>query len=149
MNRAQAKVYSGLTKDQLEIIGCPGAAKHLEIVRKYADGEVVEGKSKSSSSKAWKEILSPNFCVDYEYRIKKPMRTINGFEVPAQEAEIIIDRNTIYCIPDFVADNLYIYREGRYLPKEAVSRGIVFDNKEAAIANAKAMLGIDPYKEES
>lgn len=72
-------------------------------------------------------------------------RIINGFEVPAPEI------NELECDTDFylaspITEQLYmgIIWVGNRTDKFMLNRGLVFLNKEDAIATAKAMLGIDP-----
>ena len=76
-------------------------------------------------------------------------RIINGFEVPAPETEGLNERESYYT-PVF--NNNCFYREekwaeGSLFDLRSLERGIVFLSAEDAIANAKAMLGIDPYGE--
>lgn len=73
---------------------------------------------------------------------------INGFEVPAPET-IKPDNGIEIYLPSPIAE--YLYRidfwDSHYTDKIRLERGLVFLNKEDAIANAKALLGINPYKE--
>ena len=76
-------------------------------------------------------------------------RVINGFEVPAPETEEL-RQGVMYCIS--VPTNKGFYCECEWVGDLEfdfllLERGLVFLTKEDAIANAKAMLGIDPYKE--
>ena len=76
-------------------------------------------------------------------------RAINGFKVPAPETEGLNEREAYYT-PVF--NNNCFYREEKWAKDSLfdlllLKRGIVFLNAEDAIANAKAMLGIDPYEE--
>ena len=77
-------------------------------------------------------------------------RMINGFEVPAPETQDP-EEGTTYYIPLLHTVNLYgkdvWYRDEQW-HKRYIKRGMVFLNAEDAIANTKAMLGIDPYEEE-
>lgn len=76
-------------------------------------------------------------------------RVINGFKVPAPETEVpasftnyYVATPTLYC--------LYGYEtwSGHRIHRMWLARGLVFLNKEDAVATAKAMLGIDPGSEE-
>ncbi len=76
-------------------------------------------------------------------------RIINGFEVPAPETEGL-RQGVMYCIS--VPTNKGFYCECEWVGDLEfdfllLERGLVFLTKEDAIANAKAMLGIDPYAE--
>lgn len=76
-------------------------------------------------------------------------RVINGFEVPAPETAEL-DEGTDYCIASPANECLWsgeTWSDHR-IGKMWLSRGLVFLNKEDAIATAKAMLGIDPYIQE-
>lgn len=75
-------------------------------------------------------------------------RIINGFEVPAPEKQALYGGDEYYA--SSIHDNEYYIKvrwniRGSW-DERALSRGLVFLNKEDAIANAKAMIGIDPYK---
>ena len=75
-------------------------------------------------------------------------RIINGFEVPAPE-RIEPKVGDLYFSPGTLFEEFYKkdwWARGSY-ESLLLKRGLVFLNEEDAIANAKAMLGIDPYKE--
>jgi hypothetical protein len=78
------------------------------------------------------------------------LRIINGFEVPAPETTEP-DYGTAYFTPSLAYITMAVYQEWRNddFDTRALKRGIVFLNEEDAIANAKAMLGINPRDEES
>jgi len=76
-------------------------------------------------------------------------RVINGFDVPAPETEepefgteyyLASTLNECFCVK-------YNTWDGERFEVRSLERGLVFLNEEDAIANAKAMLGIDPYEE--
>lgn len=76
-------------------------------------------------------------------------RIINGFEVPAPETKAP-SGNTVYYvsiphISKYHGANLWGNEKDQV--EYCLKRGLVFLNKEDAIANAKAMLGINPYEE--
>lgn len=74
-------------------------------------------------------------------------RILNGFEVPSPETEEL-NYGTEYYLASILAE--HFYRDevwgGYYNDKLWLKYGLVFLNREAAIANAKAMLCIDPGK---
>lgn len=71
---------------------------------------------------------------------------INGFEVPAPETEAPVVGSKYFlaaCLyRKFFDKNIW---HGGGIDKRWLERGLVFLNKEDAIANAKAMLSINPY----
>lgn len=74
---------------------------------------------------------------------------VNGFEVPAPETEKP-EEGSVYYAP--MPTNILLYQGALWstcltLNLRLLERGLVFLNKEDAIANAKAMLGIDPHEE--
>lgn len=75
-------------------------------------------------------------------------RTVNGFEVPAPEAEVL-NVGSLYFIA--CTRHMGFYDTHKWfdekIDKRYMERGLVFLTKDDAIANAKAMLGINPYKE--
>lgn len=74
-------------------------------------------------------------------------RIINGFEVPAPETEALEEGRTYFLAMPH-GENLHIRTmwEHRNIERLWIARGLIFLNREDAIANAKAMLGIDPYE---
>lgn len=73
---------------------------------------------------------------------------INGFEVPAPVVEEPNEGDMYFTANILEAE---FYEEERWsvgsYDLRLLERGLVFLNKEDAIANAKAMLGINPYEE--
>jgi len=73
---------------------------------------------------------------------------VNGFSVPAPEVEALA-LNDVYFIGEPAIVDWHTkttwYKDNS--DKRFLERGLVHLTKEAAIANAKAMLGIDPYSE--
>lgn len=72
-------------------------------------------------------------------------RIINGFEVPAPETKSP-DRDTRYFTASHASaefSSAITWKNGEF-DNLLLERGLVFLNKEDAIANEKAMLGIDP-----
>lgn len=94
-----------------------------------------------------------NFILDQpdgvQFRRKAKTRVVNGFTVPAPEEKAPKPRQE-YWVPDtcdrvFCAD----LRWGDAASDSMLlERGLVFLDKDAAIANAKAMCGIDPHQGE-
>ena len=85
-----------------------------------------------------------------QYRRKPKTRTINGFTVPAPET-VATDVGAWYYLADPTSDywchHLHlIFNAGA--EQRWLSRGLIFLTKEAAIANARAMCGIDPNTKE-
>lgn len=72
-------------------------------------------------------------------------KMINGFEVPAPETEEL-EYDTLYYLASTEAKNFRTcaYWDDHDMDKLWLGRGLVFLNKEDAIAATKAMLGIDP-----
>lgn len=75
-------------------------------------------------------------------------RIINGFEVPAPETKEPECGVQFYmAAPNFILFHSSYTWDFHELNKIWLNRGLLFLDKEDAIANAKAMLGIDPYEE--
>lgn len=75
---------------------------------------------------------------------------VNGFEVPAPETEEP-DDYTKYYAPNLFVDEMHsglIWHRNSEWDNRLIRRGLLFLNKEDAIANTKAMLGINPYGED-
>lgn len=86
----------------------------------------------------------PNWDIGSEY-IRKP-KTIkaNGFDVPAPLKEMPTSGAAWLAIPH-AEDYANIYSaDGQDWKRLAAKRGLFHATKEAAVAHAKAMLGIDP-----
>lgn len=77
-------------------------------------------------------------------------RTINEFEVPVPEKNAP-ELGTKYYTPEFSDKEFYLdfVWDGAYYDIRLLERGLVFTCKEDAVANAKAMIGIDPYQKET
>ena len=95
----------------------------------------------------WHEMISlsnikePNWCIDLVYRIAPRTIMVNGVEVPAPETAYPEDGVDFY-VPDLAEADLF--SEGNWDEAEwdlnALNRGLVYLDKESAIARAKAML---------
>lgn len=90
------------------------------------------------------------FESDRKYQVMRDMIEVNGFKVPAGEK--IEPESGANCFYPKV-ESYYLYDSSGYYPnattnKRLLDAGLIYLNKEDAIARAKAMLGIDPYAEE-
>ena len=116
-------------------------AQYLKpFIEAAAKGERVEIQM---SDGTWEEALT--FSDLSEYRIKEKTIMVNSFEVPEPMREKP-ELDTGYFAPNVVAMEMYSFSkwEDCSVDKSRLSRGICHKTKEAAIAHAKAMLGIDP-----
>ena len=122
-----------------------------------ADGDRLFGSLQDGSWMSWCE-SGEYYGTDYgtgrisDYDIigmYQETRIINGFEVPMPETEEP-KYGTRYYLASLDKKLLYSYViwDGRGRAKLWLERGLVFLSREDAIANAKAMLGIDPFGEE-
>ena len=70
---------------------------------------------------------------------------VNGFEVPAP-IPCPPEKGADYYIPSLTDDDFYCQwiRQGDMMDRLALERGLAHTTEEAAVAHAKAMLGIDP-----
>lgn len=145
MNREQAKIRCKLSKEEWEALGEHGLAKWYEVMEHFGDGWDVE----YLSGRYWKSTSKPSFDCCGQYRIKPRTHIVNGFEVPEPIKEYT-GQETIY-VPKFCNKDWTAPVYSTYLKTVAIKRGAVFGTREAARANAMAMLGIDPstYKEQA
>ena len=92
-------------------------------------------------------VASPQWDPHTSYRRKRKMRAINGFYVPAPETEDPGVGTSVF-IPDPTQEVWHTYSPwyGASYDRRVLARGLIFLNKDEAIANAKAMCGIDPSK---
>ena len=117
------------------------AAELLPFVQALANGEKV-----MQSVDNGEELDSNgNFIYGLTYSIKPKVMLVNGFKVPEPMREDPLDGDC-YFIPmvgfEYFCDRM-LWRRDKY-DKRYMSRGLCHSTKEAAIAHAKAMLGIDP-----
>ena len=117
----------------------------LPVVRAAANGEEIEYLSHTGKWRDRGDGMAETFKPRLKYRIKPRTITVNGFEVPEPMREA----------PEIGSRYWIATTTGQTLAGDAVwnadiadllwlSRGICHYTKEAAIAHAKAMLGIDP-----
>lgn len=79
----------------------------------------------------------------------KKTHTVNGFEVPAPMREAPEKQQKYYVpYPAGIVFCDYFYWIADANDIRMLERGLAHSTPEAAIANAKAMIGIDPHKEE-
>ena len=87
----------------------------------------------------------PDWTPGQTYRRKRKMRAINGFYIPAPETRAP-EHGTKIFVP-YITSSLW-YFDSKWnndkLYPELLRRGLIFLNEADAIANAKAMCGIDP-----
>lgn len=128
--------------------------KHAEVLRALADGVPLsefEVKNTSNAVAKWepligritKLIYSPEY---WQIRRKPQYIMVNGFKVPKplDGAEKIERAYT----PALMDNQMSVCWYEPPNIATAVSRGIAHATKEAAIAHAKAMLGLNPKWEE-
>jgi len=117
------------------------AAELLPFVQALANGEKVM----QSVGNGEELDSNGNFIYGLTYSIKPKMMLVNGFEVP-EPMRAKPDVGSTYFVPDITGERYSseIQWEGDQIDLSWLSRGICHTTKEAAIAHAKAMLGIDP-----
>lgn len=120
----------------------------LPVVAAAAEGKVVQYLAADGD---WcdgsGDFISPN-----KYRVKpeepKTLK-VNGFDVPEPMREAPVADATYFVAEPSATD---YYNEfswnGFQGETNLLRRGLVYSTKEAAVAHAKAMLGIDPYATE-
>lgn len=86
----------------------------------------------------------PCWYLDLEYRRKPKTIMVNGFEVPEPLKEMPERGNVWLVIPHSESFTDFHYAEDSRWKRVALDRGLLHSTKEAAVAHAKAMLGIDP-----
>lgn len=84
----------------------------------------------------------------YDLFMEPKTHIVNGFEVPKPVTEPPA-KAKIYYVPNLSVESWCSGTgwDGDVIDRMRLERNIVFLNKEDAIANAKAMAGIDPYGE--
>lgn len=88
------------------------------------------------------QINDPAFGGACEYRLAPRTILVNGVEVPAPGKDAPADGET-YFIPDLYSESMcyeYKYRGESEMHKLFLERGLIYLDKESAIARAKAML---------
>lgn len=118
------------------------AQEILPLVTAQANGEVIQ----MYVGDEWSDCKEPTAFVDgCKYRIKPKTILVNGFEVPEPMREKPKNGDK-YFTPSLIANefNCEAIWSSDSVDKGLFGRGICHTTKEAAIAHAKAMLGIDP-----
>ena len=114
--------------------------ENLDVVLAAANGEEIQYFNQRG---AWMSKTGGNLNAGVKYRIKPRTITVNGFEVPEPVTDKWWEMSGGY-ISDVTRCDFFVFTtcdQGREI---AGKRGILHTTKEAAIAHAKAMLGIDP-----
>ena len=115
----------------------------VTVAQACAEGKEVE--RQDIDGKWHKKHTTCGFEFGHKYRIKPSTITVNGFEVPEPMREAP-EYKSHYYIAGIVNESLFQGRiwTGDAYDKRMMSRSICHTVQEAAIAHAKAMLGIDP-----
>lgn len=118
------------------------AQEILPLVTAQANGEIIQ----MYVGDHWSDCVEPTAFVNgCKYRVKPKMILVNGFEVP-EPMRVKTTCKTEYFVASVRNDGYfeqYCWFDDSS-DKKWLSRGICHTTKEAAIAHAKAMLGIDP-----
>lgn len=134
--------------------GLKAYVRHHETEISTTAGEVLLGYIEGIGS--W------NWCVEGDYNtygfeskhdivgMFPETRIINGFKVPVPEKDAPV-LGVIYYTADASDKEFYLdfVWDGAYYDIRLLERGLVFTCKEDAVANAKAMIRIDPYQKET
>lgn len=119
------------------------AKELLPFVQAMADGKEVQVKVND----LWCKKVTSNFMLGEEYRIAPETIIVNGFEIEApmkEEPEIDDIVHIADPVNDFLCD--YFNWNGSSFFCNVLARGLCHKTRAAAIAHAKAMIGIDPNK---
>lgn len=85
---------------------------------------------------------NPHWSPSFGYRRKPKTIKVNGFDVPEPLNDVEIGTQVYIASPGSL--NLYVYLAFTVEHNIYLNRKIIHATKEAAVAHAKAMLGIDP-----
>lgn len=124
-----------------------------EALIAHLQGERVEKRSALTNNMEWvplregcdsatlEQLLDKNFGGACEFRLAPRTILVNGVEVPAPESEAP-KKHTYFFLPDFEMDSMFVedYWVASQDDNRLLERGLVYLNKEDAIARAKAML---------
>jgi hypothetical protein len=110
----------------------------LPVIQAFAEGREIYSQGYPLKIPAFD---SPVSC----YSIVPPTRIVNGFEVPVPESEALPSGRQYWTAnPGYSSFcQEFIWRSGANDSRN-LERGLVHLSEAAAIANAKAMIGIDP-----
>lgn len=148
LDRSQYDTVMGTPAPEPQPKGHPHAVLMAEYAKDAAETDKPweRWEARLGSNQPWATCVgNPSWLMAYSYRRKpEPPKTItvNGFEVPAPLQTVRPDMEVWLPAPtrgDFVSG----FR-GAELRCDWLARGIVHATREAAVAHAKAMLGIDP-----
>jgi len=121
---------------------------HAEVLRAIADGVPLSEFeiSKSTDDRFWDSLVGYSEWINkpdhWQIRRKQQYIPVNGFKVP-KPLEVLPEDGDVFS-PSLMMDELFASWNCS-MAKTALERGIAHATQEAAIAHAKAMLGIDPY----
>ena len=125
---------------------------HADVLRAIADGVPLSEFEVTCNDLCWFNVKDAKmtdwfFRDPQQWQVRRKQRThvVNGFAVPAPMDKALSSGDN-YFVPSLVADT-YVAKHcwADYSCELAwLQRGLLFETKEAAIANAKAMLKIDP-----
>lgn len=130
--------------------------KHAEVLRAIADGVPLsefefrhiawkDGEWSDNSLTALNHfMINDAHRGNYEFRRKPQYIMVNGFKVPKPLDK---DGVELVWVPSLMSEDLTAVWKLQSSRELAIERGIAHATKEAAIAHAKAMLGIDPEAE--
>lgn len=119
-------------------------AKYIKpFVEAMANGETIQ----EFVDEEFQDKHNANFIEGMEYRIKQRTIMVNGFEVPEPMREAPKE-GVHFWAAQFENDcmvEVYDYDSSDNHSKRYLKLGLCHTTKKAAVAHAKAMLGIDPY----
>ena len=127
--------------------------KHAEVLRQIADGVPLsefEVRGAGGPHLTWMTLAFADFHVRpdfWEVRRKPQHIMVNGFKVP-KPLDVMPVYSDVYAASPS-SSSFYATGNSKYeWSRIQIARGILHSTPEAAIAHAKAMLGIDPKWED-
>lgn len=125
--------------------------KHAEVLRQIADGvPLYEFEVSGNGLGHWMELKHASIIAEPDFWVvrRKPQYImVNGFKVP-RPLSLPLKDGYLY-VADIGREEFYeAIQVGSIWADRAKQRGIAHATKEAAIAHAKAMLGLNPKWEE-
>lgn len=128
-----------------------------EVLRAIADGadpsefEIIGSSGQAMPFDPTSATVAGMAAAQLVYRRKPRTINIRGFDVPAPEpADRLIPVGVEFYVPDVASETLYTRMKWVQSGIDIVllRRGLVYFNRDDAIAAAKAMCGIDPSTKE-
>ena len=121
---------------------------HAEVLRAIADGVPLSEFEASWCGGAWQEPINLDWFWEpdsWKIRRKPQHIMVNGFKVP-KPLDVAPNDDAEYFIVALLDDDMHDCFRWYGTDKECrwLDRKVIHATKEAAIAHAKAMLGIDP-----